>query len=145
MNFNDLLPKSISPQQVLVLRHRPHERQFRKVLPGFAADEPDVFNAYQQTQRPKVEAMIERLKGKGYIASFIGLEPGKAWFVGLYKIASSKPLTYDEFWAVPTNAKMKAFGMQGWTNETERPFVLWFDLELIGDFYPQWKGKLVVR
>jgi hypothetical protein len=143
MNFNDLLPKDISTKDVLVLRHRPHERDFRKVLPGFAADEPDVFNAYQQTQNPKVERMIERLKGKGYIASFIGLQPGKAWFVGLYKIASSKPLTYQQFWAKPAYTKMKAFGMLGWKDKAERSSVLWFDLELIG-FYRDWKGKLVV-
>jgi hypothetical protein len=144
MIFNDLLKsQGIPEEQVLVLRHRPPERKLRNFLPGFAEDEPELFNAYQQTQRPTVERMIERLKGKGYTASFIGLEPGKAWFVGLYKIVSSKPLTYEQFWAEPTHAKLKTFGMDGWTNEAERSAVLWFDLELT-DFYRDWKGKLVI-
>ena len=39
--------------------------------------------------------------------------------------------------------EMKAFGMEGFTEAEGRPSVLWFDLELM-DFYPSWKGKLIV-
>src|SRR6516165_7286173 len=54
--LNDLLAKDgIDPKTVLVLRHRPTERQFRKVLPWLAAERPDTYNAYQQTHGPKVE------------------------------------------------------------------------------------------
>lgn len=51
MNLNDLLrTKSLDPQHVLVFRHRPMEPELNKVLPWLAAEKPDVFNAYQQTQ-----------------------------------------------------------------------------------------------
>ncbi len=114
------------------------------MLPWLAAERPDVFNAYQQTQGEKVERVMEANKGRGYIASFIGHEAGKALFVGLYSIAGSKPLSHKQFWQVPAYAEMKAFGMKGWyVVEAGRPQVLWFDL-VPADFYSHWKGKLVV-
>ena len=80
MNFTDLLRgKGIEPQRVLVLRHRPLEPELRKVLPWLAAEKPEVFNAYQQTQTTQVEQEMARA---GYVAAFIGHEPGKALFVG---------------------------------------------------------------
>ncbi|HJY86402.1 MAG TPA: hypothetical protein VKE24_06145 [Candidatus Acidoferrales bacterium] len=95
MDLNDLLKKQgIDPQQVLALRHRPHEPELNKVFPWLAAEKPAVFNAYQQTQGPKLEKVMVLMGGSGYIASFIGHEPGKALFVGLYSIAGSRPLTY---------------------------------------------------
>ena len=75
------LARRIEPPQVLVFRHRPSEPDLNKVLPLLAADRPDLFNAYQQTHSEKVE---KAMKEAGYIASFIGHEPGKALFVGLY-------------------------------------------------------------
>jgi hypothetical protein len=145
MNLKDLLRnKEIDPQHVLVLRHRPHEPELYKVLPWLAAERPDVFNAYQQTQGEKLERVMQAMTGSGYVASFIGRESGKALFVGLYSIVASKPLTYEEFWQVPAYVEMKAFGMKGWyTREAGRPSVLWFDL-VQTDFYAHWKGKLVV-
>jgi hypothetical protein len=99
MNLNELLgSKGIEPRQVLVLRHRPWEREFNKVLPFIAAEKPDWFNAYQQTQGEKLEKAMTQA---GYVASFIGHEPGEALFIGLYKIGASKPLTYAEYWEVP--------------------------------------------
>src|SRR5262249_9951901 len=51
MELNDLLQSSkIEPREVLVLRHRPTEPDLNKILPLLAADKPDLFNAYQQTQ-----------------------------------------------------------------------------------------------
>lgn len=140
MNLNELLVgKGIDPHHVLVLRHRPWERDFNKVLPFIAAEKPDWFNAYQQTQGEKLEKAMTKA---GYVASFIGHEPGKALFIGLYQIGASKPLTYAEYWKVPAYIEMKALGMRGFTGE-DRPSVLWFDLKLM-DFYPDWKGKLIV-
>src|ERR1700730_14848873 len=105
MNLNELLlGKGIDPRQVIVLRHRPSEPEFRKVLPLLAADKPDLFNAYQQAQPDKLEKAMTRA---GYVASFIGHEPRKALFVGLYKIGASKPLTYAEFWKVSANITLK--------------------------------------
>ena len=54
---------------------------------------------------------MEKLKGNGYVASFLGREAGKALFVGLYEIAGSKPLTYEESWQVPAFIELKALGM----------------------------------
>jgi len=141
MNLNDLLlAKNIKPEQVLVFRHRPSEPELNKVLPWLAAEKPDVFNAYQQTQKEKVE---KAMLSAGYVASFIGHEPGKALFVGLYSIGVSKPLSRDEFWQVPAYAEMKAFGMKGLFEDEGRSTVLWFDL-LPTDLYVPWKGKLIV-
>jgi hypothetical protein len=141
MNLNDLLlAKNVPPEQVIVLRHQPFEPELNKVLPWLAAEKPDVFNAYQQTQNPKVEKAMQNAR---YIASFIGYGAGKALFVGLYSMHGSRPLTLEEFWKVPAYKEMKAFGMQGFTGEEGRSSVLWFDLELT-EIYDSWKGKLVI-
>jgi len=144
MNLNDLLnSKGIDPSSTVVLRHRPHEPELRKVLPWLAAERPNLYNVYQQTQRDKLEQLMQGLNGNGHVASFIGLEPGKALFVGLYSIAGSKPLSYRQFWRVPAYIEMKSFGRKGWTHEEKKKVVLWFDL-VPTDFYAQWKGKMVV-
>lgn len=143
MNLNNLLlGKDIEPEHVLVLRHRPREPELNKVLPWLAAERPDLFNAYQQTQRERLEKVMNAMTGAGYVASFIGREPGKALFVGLYSIVASRPLTYEEFWQVPAYVEMEAFGIKGWTREERRNTILWFDLALT-DFYASWKGKLI--
>jgi hypothetical protein len=142
MNLNDLLlGKGIDVEQVIVLRHRAREPELNKVLPWLAAEKPDVFNAYQQTQGAKLE---KAMMSAHYVASFIGHEPGKALFVGLYSIGASKPLTCEEFWQVPAYVEMKKFGMLGFTGGDGRSSILWFDLALT-DFYNSWKGKLIVR
>jgi hypothetical protein len=142
MNLKDLLlGKGIEPHRVLVLRHRPLEPELNKVLPWLAAEKPDVFNAYQQTQTKQVE---REMAGAEYVAAFIGREPGKALFVGLYSVKGSKPITPKEYWQIPANVELKAFGVKGFTKESRRSSILWFDLELT-DFYAHWKGKLIVR
>jgi hypothetical protein len=85
-----------------------------------------------------MEGMID----SGYVASFIGHEPGKALFIGLYAIGPAKPLTLNEYWQVPAYIEMKAFGMKGFTGES-RASILWFDLRLT-DFCVAWKGKLII-
>jgi hypothetical protein len=145
MNLNDLLRNQrIDPEQVLVLRHRPHEPDLNRVLPWLAAERPEVFNAYQQTQGPKVERALQAMIGSGLVASFIGHQPGKAMFVGLYSILGARPLTYAEYWKVPAYVEMKAFGMKGWSRDGDsRRIHLWFDLQRT-DFYSTWQGKLIV-
>jgi hypothetical protein len=144
MNLNQLLQgKGIDPRHVLVLRHRPNEPELNKVLPWLAAEEPEIFNAYQQTQGERVERAMQAMTGTGYVASFMGREPGKTLFVGLYSIGESRPLTREEFWEVPAYVKLKAFGMRGFADERASASVLWFDLTLT-DFYADWKGKLIV-
>jgi hypothetical protein len=142
MNLNDLFRlKDIDPQHVLVLRHRPRELQLNKILPLLAAEEPNLFNAYQQSQSEKVEQAMTHAQ---YIASFIGHEPGKALFVGLYLVKGSKLITREQFWEISENIKLKSLGMNGFTEESPRSSCLWFDL-MLTDFYPYWKGKLVIR
>jgi hypothetical protein len=142
MNLNDLLKgKGIDPEQVLVFRHRPFEPELNKVLPWLAAEKPDVFNAYQQTQGEKLEKVLSSMSGAGYVASFIGLEAGKAQFVGLYRIGKSKPLTEKQFWKVPAYVELKAFNLRGFIDD--RPAIQWFELEPT-DFYATWKGKLTI-
>jgi hypothetical protein len=144
MKLSSLLSEtSIDPRRVIVMRHRPFEPELNKVLPWLAAEKPDVFNAYQQTQGPKLEKVMSALRGTGYVASFIGHGPGRALFVGLYQIGDSRPLTLSEYWEVPAYAEMKTFGMRGFTPDQGRSSLLWFDLCLT-EFYAQWKGKLVV-
>ena len=142
MELNDLLQKqSIDPKQVLVLRHRPFEPNLYKALPWLAADKPEWFNAYQQTQGTRLE---KAMQGAAYVASFIGHQPRKALFIGLYSIGESKPLTHAQYWKVPAYLAMKELGMKGFTREEGRRSILWFDLTLREDFFPSWKGRLVV-
>jgi GIY-YIG catalytic domain len=144
MNFNNLLAsQEIDPERVLVLRHRPNESALRKVLPWLAVEKPDVFNAYQQTQGDRVERAMQGMTNRGYVASFIGHEPGRAVFIGLYAIGGSRPLTRKQFWEVPGYQELKTFGMRGFADERPGAQVLWFDLTLMG-FYTAWKGKLII-
>jgi hypothetical protein len=143
MDLNNLLrTKEIDPQQTLVLRHRPSEPKLNRALPRLAAQKPDVFNAYQRTQTKKLE---KAMTSAAYVASFIGHEPGKALFVGLYSIGASKPMTLDEYWEEEAYKEMKVkYDMRGFTEEDGRSSILWFDLRLT-EFYASWKGKLIVE
>lgn len=141
MNLKDLLlGKNIDPQHVLVLRHRPLEPELNKVLPWLAAENPDVFNAYQQTQTKQVEKAMKRAT---HIAAFIGHQPLKALFIGLYSVTGWKQITPREYSQIPANLELKSFGHEGFTEESSRSLILWFDLELT-DFSAHWKGKLIV-
>lgn len=144
MNLNDLLKSSgIDPKNVLVLRHRPTEAPLNRVLPWLATERPRLFNAYQQTQKLKVEHTMKTMIGTGYVASFIRHSAKRALFVGLYSIGESRSLTPNEFWQLPESEELKRFGMRDFFVEDSRTSVLWFDLTL-EDFYADWKGKLVV-
>ena len=82
------------------------------------------------------------MTGTGYVATFIGHEPGKALFVGLYSIGTSRPLSYEEFCQFPAFIEMRGLG--GFSDEDSLASTVWFDLALM-DFYDSWKGKLIVR
>lgn len=141
MLLNDLLRiNDIDPKTVLVLRHRPFEPQLNKVLPWLAVERPDLFNAYQQAHGEKVEKAMQRAK---YVASFIGHEPRKALFVGLYAVNSTQPMTRKQYWDKKANRELKSYGMKGFTKDSQRSSLLWFELDL-SDFYAAWKGKLIV-
>lgn len=144
MNLNDLLlAQNIDPKQVLVFRHRPHEAELNKVLPWLAAEKPEVFNAYQQTQGQRLESVMESMQGNGYVASFIGREPGKALFVGLYSIDGSQVVNYKQLWEIPEFSELRTLGMNEISAKKGRMKVQWFDLTPI-EFYTQWKGRLSI-
>lgn len=139
MNFQDLLVgQKLDLQRVLVLRHRPLEADLNKVLPWLAAERPAVFNAYQQTQTKQVEVEMARAT---HVAAFIGHEPGKALFVGLYSMNGSKPITPKQYRKIPAAVELEAFGH---FDPSPPSSILWFDLVLT-DLCADWKGKLVVR
>jgi hypothetical protein len=123
----------------VILRHRPTEPELNKVFPWLAAERPDIFNAYQQTQGEKVE---KAMQGAKYVASFIGHAPAKALFVGLYEIGASTLITNEQYRNHPAKIEIAALGHTGFT-EVERASLLWFDLVLT-EFYASWKGKLIV-
>ena len=146
MNLNDLLRiEDIDPRLVIVLRHKPPEPTIRKTLPWLAAERHDVFNTYQQTQTKRLEQAMEKLTGRGYIASFIAQETGSAVFAGLYAIKSSKPITNEQLFRKPAYKELISMGMFRWPNTKKtRSSLQWFDLVLT-DFYKKWKGRLVVE
>jgi hypothetical protein len=110
-------------------------------LPWLAAERPDVFNVFQQTQRERLEAVLHSLIG-GHVASFISHGPGKALFIGLYSITGSRPMTYREYWQVPQYQYLRdSFGVAGLE---ENRTCLWIDLNLT-ELYADWKGKLIVH
>jgi hypothetical protein len=91
----------------------------------------------------RVQNVMRDLTGAGYVASFIGHKPGKALFVGLYSIAVSKPLTYEEYWEIPANVELKAYGKRVTSRADWPSSLLLFELVPL-DFCKSWKGKLIV-
>jgi hypothetical protein len=144
-DLNDLLRKNgIDPEQVVVLRHSPKEPRLNRVIGHLAANRPDLFNAYQQTQSVQAEQTMKNPKAR-YIASFIGHEPGNALFVGLYAMGASRPLTREEYWQIPACVELKEkYGMIGFSNEDTRFTILWFDL-ILTDLFAEWHGRLVIE
>ena len=142
MNLNDLLQKhDIAPADTLVLRHRPGEPNLRKKLPWLAATKPEVYNAYQQSQWPKLEKAFTQAK---YIVSFIGTEAGLALFAGLYTIEGSRPIDSAGWWSIKANRELcELYGMARFGDD--RPNALWFDLTLDRRFYDAWRGRLVIQ
>lgn len=144
MDLNLLLKANgINPHNVIVMRHRPQEPKLAKVIGWLAAERPEVFNAYQQTQDEKVEKAMCTLVNKGYVASFIAHGSGQALFVGIYKIRDTTPLSCHEYWKVQAYIEMKEFGLIGFEPRSGREKILWFDMELT-ESLAKWKGKLVI-
>ena len=139
LELNDLLVKAgISPAEVLVMRHRPTEKELRKVLPWLAAERHDTYNAYQSNHGANVEKALSRAR---FLASFIGHEAGRAVFVGLYRVAGSRQISTGDFWGISHNMELQSLGTRG---PQEREETLWFDLQLT-ETLSGWKGRLVVR
>ena len=141
MDFNDLLSKAgIDLPTCLVLRHRPRELELRRQMPWLAAEHPEVFNCYQQTQSPKCE---EQMRRASHVASFIGHEAGRAVFVGLYQVEGFRELTRKALLSIPAvQEERRIRGLS--STPPDRSFITWFDL-VVTDFHADWKGKLIIR
>jgi GIY-YIG catalytic domain-containing protein len=118
----------------LVMRHTPTEKPIRDKLRSWAAERHNMFNAYQATQLPKQERMLARAKR---LVSCIGHEPGLALFVGVYEVQGYRPMTAEEYRAMPENQEMYGPDHPG-------ADCRWFNLQLL-DSLKEWKGKLAVR
>ena len=104
--------------RVLVMRHVPSEPELRKALPWLAAEMPETYNVYQQFQRPHVERQLTEVR---YVVSCVGYRSNEALFVGVYKLNSYKPVSFDEYWNVPENERLRSLGMRSWSSERDRP------------------------
>jgi hypothetical protein len=137
MEFNDLLhAEQIDPATVLVFRHSPKEQALLKVMPWFIAEKPQIFNAYQQTQNPRVQKQMEKAK---YVAAFFAHGADKAAFIGLYERKGQEWLSVSQLRKKPEHCELLKHGL-----DDSGPKRFWFDLKLT-DFYPHWKGKLIIQ
>ena len=141
VELNDLLLReNIDPGTVLVMRHCPREPRLNAVFPWLVEENHNLFNAYQQTQGPKVEKAFQSAT---YLASFIGRENGFAVFAGLYKFGESTKMSYRQFWAKKELRELRdKFGMIGM--EDTKGSCLWFELKRTKHF-DDWRGKLIIR
>jgi len=129
----------IDPDDTLVMRHTPDQPALRQRLPWLAAERPTVFAAYQSMHRERVEAS---LRARGHLASFIADRdaPDRALFVGMYAVRGARPISEEEFYAIPENQELRELGSRG--PDTDRQH-LWFELEELPHMQ-EWKGRLVV-
>lgn len=138
IEFNDLLIKAgLDPAVVMVMRHRPTEKELRAVLPWLAAERHEVYNAYQSNHGEVVEKALARAK---YLASFIGHESGRAVFVGMYEVAGYEQVAARQFWTLPGNAELRQLGTRGPKDGRDS---FWFDLQAT-PILSAWKGRLVI-
>ncbi len=79
------------------------------MLPWLAAEHAEMFNAYQQTQRPIVEKALLTVH---HIAAFIGQEPSRAIFVGLYQRVGEELISRQDFYAKPEVQRLVGLGLE---------------------------------
>lgn len=103
-----------------------------------AIENPAVFNAYQETQEPKVEKQMAKA---AHVAAFVGLPGGKTLFVGIYKVRGAETVPVDELSKIPEQIELTKYGV---TFPTERTHIQLFDLELTPILAEQ-RGKLTVK
>jgi len=139
IELNDLLAKAgLDPMSVMVMRHRPTERELREVLPWLAAERHEVYNAFQSNHGEVVERALSKAR---YLASFIGQEAGSAVFVGLYEVLGYEVVSAERFWSLPGNPELRQLGTKGPKDGRDS---FWFELRSTGHM-GNWKGKLVIE
>ena len=141
LELNDLLIKAgYDPAQVLVMRHRPIEPEMRRVLPELAENRPELFNAYQQTQRERAENALAKAR---YLASFIGLNPGTATWIGLYENKGTTPMTREAFRNRPALRELSRYGSITFQKRDKREIIQHFDLERL-ELANDWLGRMTI-
>lgn len=145
MDFKDLLRvQGYDPDakdRIVLLRHRPYEDRLARAMPWIIEERPELFETYQSFPgRP--ETAIRRAE---FVASFLGLSPGTAHFVGLYRVGESRRLDHEAFWGIPENHRLWEMGHGGFTHDEVEKYGprLQFDLERL-PFYSDWRGRLVI-
>ena len=83
----------------------------------------DLFRAYQQFQRVRLEAAPAKA---ATLVSFWGDRPKSALFAGIWDIEGAKTVTSDFYWSFPENRELQSLGMQGLSADQFSP--LMFDL-----------------
>jgi hypothetical protein len=142
MTLSELLQENgIEPnQRVLVMRHTPKEPDLKRNFQSIAETRPELFNAYQSTQSNKTKE--DQMSKALYLASFVGHEPQRALFVGVFKVSGSRPLSRRAYWKIRAHQELRSHGMKGFTGG--RAAILKFKLEELKPFQ-EWKGKLIVE
>jgi hypothetical protein len=139
IDLNDLLVKTgLDPRRVMVMRHRPTEKGLRHVMQWLAADRPEVYNAYQSNHGETVEASLSKAT---HLVSFIGHEPRRAVFVGVYAVNGYQHVSAAKFWEMPHNSTLRTLGTKG---PKDGRASLWFDLRL-SEHLQSLKGRLVIE
>jgi hypothetical protein len=134
IELNELLRKlDLDTEKTMVMRHRPTERDLRRALRSFAAEKPDLYNAYQSIHGERVEEALSRAK---HLASFIGHEAGKAVFVGVYRVDGWREMSGRQWRTLPTSKPLLALGDRGPRDRQLRVFNL-VCTEQLAD----WKGN----
>lgn len=132
--------EGVDPNRTLALRHCPEEPPLRRILPTLAAEEPELFNLYQSSHGPRAEPAVKQAR---YIASFIGHEPAKAVFVGLYERVGERDMTPEWSRGHPGYQRLVSLGLSPWETVDTRPTALLFDLRAM-EALAHWKGRLIV-
>jgi hypothetical protein len=141
-DLKDLLrEEGVDPKGVLVLRHAPTEYpKLRAALLRLALNQPDVFNAYQTTQWPKVERAMAKAE---YVASFIGHEPGKAVFVGLYHNLGGVEIACADLRKMEVYRELERIDPGSDASFTRKTCIL-FDLKRL-DVLSEERGRMVIH
>lgn len=139
LDFHAMLELAkFDPAEVLAVRHAPVEKSLRQILPSLVVERPDLFLAHQRIQWPALEKAMTRAK---YVASFLGQEPTRATFAGIFRIGEWETLDYEGFQKFPGNSELEQRGMS--LRDADMPDCLAFALEPL-DHYAEWVGRLVI-
>ena len=130
MYFHELLMKSgIKPNEVLAMRHvEKAPKDFRETLERWARDGSELFDTYQRGHGSRSRIALAKAT---YLASFIGHEPGKAKFVGLYRhTRRPRQVSHAQYLRIPENRELRRLGY----TFHYHPSHLWFYLEPVKRF-----------